>query len=693
MQQVKSRTSDGNRETVAFETTPKMSTYLVGIVIGEFDFVEDKIASGVTVRVYTPKDKKEQGTYALDVAIKSLNFFNEYLKIPFPLPKLDLVAIPDFAAGAMENWGLITYRECRLLMDPVNTSSTTKQRILTTVAHEIAHQWFGNLVTMEWWTHLWLNEGTAKFMEFLCSSSIFPEYDMWTLFMTIVYTTGLELDCLKKSHPVEVAVNDPDEIDEIFDDISYMKGASIIRMLHSYVGDEIFREGIILYLKKKAYSNAETEDLWSALEIASKKPIRKIMSTWTKQMGFPLLSVKQRQNGSSRVVQFSQRRFLVDSANNNDDSLWCVPVSVSTAADPRRVVSFLVDERTKEVTLENVPEDCWVMVNPGTIGFYRTRYDAESLRLLIPSIMDQSLPPLDRFGIFGDCFALARSGQVSTTEVLRLLQAFENEDNYAVWTSILNCLSSLSILLGHLDIYDSFRKFSRHLLKNVMQKIGWDSSRDESHLDAILRENLLRYMVILEDEDVLRDAKRRFQSHVTGESILPADLRTAVYFSVMLDADSETLEKVLAMYRKTDLHEEKNRILSALGVVRDSDLLKRVLSFALSDEVRAQDTLYIFPTATMTHQGRTVTWSFFKDNWAMFSKRDTSHLVSSHIVRFITDNFVTEEQAKEVEEFFIAHPLPGIERTVQQCIERIRMRSAWLERDKKPVAEFLRSQM
>ena len=238
---VVSETENEGLKTLKFDTTPIMSTYLVAVVVGEYDYVEDTSADGVLVRVYTPLGKKEQGQFALDVATKVLPYYKEYFNIAYPLPKMDLIAISDFSAGAMENWGLVTYRETFVLVDPENTSLIRKQSIALTVGHEIAHQWFGNLVTMEWWTHLWLNEGYASFVEFLCVDHIFPDYDIWTQFVTDMYTRALELDCLKNSHPIEVAVGHPSEVDEIFDEISYNKGASVIRMLHHYIGDEDFR--------------------------------------------------------------------------------------------------------------------------------------------------------------------------------------------------------------------------------------------------------------------------------------------------------------------------------------------------------------------------------------------------------------------------------------------------------------------
>jgi puromycin-sensitive aminopeptidase len=477
-------------QTIEFETTPIMSTYLVAIVIGEFDYIENNSSDGVLVRVYTPKGKQEQGRFALHVATKVLPYYKSYFDIPYPLPKIDLIAIANLSAGAMENWGLVTYRETCLLVDTDNTSAVVKQWVALIVGHELAHQWFGNLVTMEWWTHLWLNEGYASFVEFLCVDLLFPEYDIWTQFVTDTYIKALELDALKNSHAIEVPVGHPAEIDEIFDDISYNKGASIIRMLHSFIGDDDFRKGMNLYLKKHSYANAQTEDLWYALEEASRKPVHHVMSTWTKQQGFPLLKVTEKKTSDSnkRILSFSQQRFLADGSVDYDNSLWVIPITVSSSEDPKKNLKYeIMETKTKEIEFQGVFKNSWLKINPGTIGVYRTLYSNELLENFLPVIHDQSLPPLDRLGLLDDLFALSQAGYVSTSQVLKLMKAFKNENNYTVWSSIVNCLSKIGILVSHLEIHSSYKAFGRSLLANIHSHLGWDKKLNESHLDTLLR--------------------------------------------------------------------------------------------------------------------------------------------------------------------------------------------------------------
>ncbi|XP_020286136.1 puromycin-sensitive aminopeptidase isoform X2 [Pseudomyrmex gracilis] len=692
---VKNKVTNGNYETLTFERTPIMSTYLVAVVVGDFDYIEDTSSDGVLVRVYVPKGKKEQGQFALEVATKVLPYYKTYFGIAYPLPKIDLIAIADFSSGAMENWGLVTYRETCLLVDPQNTSAVRKQWIALIVAHELAHQWFGNLVTMEWWTHLWLNEGYASFVEFLCVAHLFPEYDIWTQFVTDTHIRALELDALKNSHPIEVPVGHPSEIDEIFDDISYHKGASVIRMLHAYIGDDDFRKGMNLYLKKHSYANAETEDLWAALEEASNKAVRKVMSSWTKRQGFPVVKVDHRHENNVRILSLSQERFLADgSVDTEADDAWLIPISISSSKDPSKAVyDGILDAKTKEFVIEDIPEGAWLKINPGTIGFYRTRYSQSALSLLLPGIKDHTLPPLDRLGLLDDLFAMVQASHASTVEVLELMQAFQHEDNYTVWSTIVNTLSKIGTLISHLDFEDSFKAFGRNLFRDVNSRLGWDPKPNESHLDTLLRTLVLGRMAALNDQDTIEEAKKRFELHVNGTTALAADLRSPVYRAVLSVGDAKTYETMIKLYKDADLQEEKERILRALGAIKDESLLREVLDFAMSEEVRAQDTVFAIMSVGLSYKGRLMAWNFFKEKWKTLLDRYEGGFLLARLVKFTTENFVTEEQAKDVENFFKSHPTPGTERTVQQCVESIRLNVAWLARDKDLIRDYLTTQV
>nr|XP_036220181.1 puromycin-sensitive aminopeptidase-like isoform X2 [Bactrocera oleae] len=694
MPEIQEEKLENNLRRIRFDRTPIMSTYLVAVVVGEYDYVEGKSEDGVIVRVFTPIGKKEQGLFALEVATKVLPYYKSYFNIAYPLPKMDLIAISDFSAGAMENWGLVTYRETFVLVDPKNTSLMRKQSIALTVGHEIAHQWFGNLVTMEWWTHLWLNEGYASFVEFLCVNHLFPEYDIWTQFVTDMYTRALELDSLKNSHPIEVPVGHPCEIDEIFDEISYNKGASVIRMLHDYIGEEDFRKGMNIYLTRHQYKNTFTEDLWAALQEASSKPVAKVMSTWIKLKGFPVVSVESVQKGDNqRLLKLTQNKFTADGSAPDGDYTWVIPVTVSTSRDPNKIAkTFLLDQKSMEVVLEDVSADDWVKINPGTVGFYRTRYSKEMLEKLLPAVQKMELPPLDRLGLIDDMFAMVQAGQASTAEVLKLIDSYRNETNYTVWTAITNSLANLHILISHTDLMDDFNRYGEKLYRPVADRLSWDVREGENHLDTLLRSLILSRLVSFRCKDIIAEAQKRFNQHADGTNPIPADLRSTCYKAVLQDGDEKIFNEMLQLYRSTDLHEEQDRISRALGCIGNVNILRKVIDFAMSGEVRAQDSVFVIVAVAVNPKGRDMAWEFFKDNNQKLLQQYQGSFLLTRLIKYLIENFASEERATEVETYFKKNQFPGTERTVSQAVETIRLNANWLKRDLDSLTTYLKNQ-
>ncbi|XP_021340205.1 puromycin-sensitive aminopeptidase-like [Mizuhopecten yessoensis] len=684
---------DTKWKVMTYERTPVMPTYLLAFVVGEYDFVEARDADGVLIRVYTPVGKKEQGQFALDVAVKTLPFYNKYFKIAYPLPKMDLIAIADFAAGAMENWGLVTYRETALLIDPTTSSAKTCQWVALVVGHELAHQWFGNLVTMEWWTHLWLNEGFASWIEYLCVDHCFPEFDIWTQFVNQDLGRALELDALHNSHPIEVAVGHPDEVDEIFDAISYSKGASVIRMLHDYIGDEDFRKGMNQYLTKFQYSNAFTEDLWDALGKASGKPVKDIMSTWTQQMGFPVIKVEEKQEGNSRILTLTQEKFCADGQlPEGCTSKWLTPISICSSSSPGSPVKrILMEDKTTTVTLENVKPGDWVKLNGGTVGVYRVQYTPATLEAMIPAVRDRTISPRDRLGPQSDLFALARAGMVSSVDAFKVSSAFVNENNYTVWVDLSMNLGGQGMLLQYTDAEQAYKTFCLNLFKNVYQTIGWEAKEGESPLNAMLRDLVLSKMGRCGDSDVVAEANRRFEAHVSGTTLLSANLRSPVYITVLSNGNEETYNKMLQLYDAADMQEEKVRISRSLGCIKSPEIKKKVLKFAMSEKVRSQDTVFVIAGITGSVEGREIAWQFLQDNWAALHDRYKGGFLLSRLVKTTTENFVTEERAKDIEKFFEEHSAPAAERTIQQSCENIRLNAKWIQRDSVKVSEFLKN--
>ncbi|GAB2223006.1 hypothetical protein Droror1_Dr00017140 [Drosera rotundifolia] len=661
----------GDIKTVYYEESPIMSTYLVAIVVGLFDYVESHTSDGIKVRVYSQVGKANQGNFALDVAVKTLEIYRKYFAVPYSLPKLDMIAIPDFAAGAMENYGLVTYRDVALLYDEQHSAAANKQRVTIVVAHELAHQWFGNLVTMEWWTHLWLNEGFATWVSYLATDDIFPEWNIWTQFLDQT-TEGLRLDGLAESHPIEVDINHVTEINEIFDAISYMKGASVIRMLQSYLGAEPFQRALASYIKKYASSNAKTEDLWAVLEEESGEPVTKLMNSWTKQKGYPVVSVKLK----DQKLEFEQSHFL--SSGSPGDSEWIVPITLCYGSyDVRQ--RFLL--QAKSATLD-IKESAWIKLNVDQTGFYRVNYDENLAANLRHAIQSNLLLPTDRFGVLDDSFALCMAGQQPLTSLLTLMSAFKEELEYTNLSNLVTISSKVGRIVADAapELIGYVNRFFINLFLYPIEKLGWEPRQGESHLNAMLREELLNGLVQLGHDSTVNEAIRRFEAFLDDRSspLLPPDIRKASYVAVMrrvTKSNRAGYEDLLRVYRETDLSQEKTRILSSLGSSRDPDIILEVLNFLLSPEVRSQDAIF---GLAVSREGRETAWTWLKDNWDYISKTWGSGYLLPRFVSSMISQFSSYEKAKEAEEFFASRMKPSIARTLKQSLERIDINAKWV---------------
>uniref|UniRef100_A0A0D3GZZ3 Aminopeptidase n=1 Tax=Oryza barthii TaxID=65489 RepID=A0A0D3GZZ3_9ORYZ len=628
-------TVHGPLKTVYYEESPLMSTYLVAIVVGLFDYIEGSTLEGTKVRVYTQVGKSNQGKFALDVAVKSLDLFKDYFATPYPLPKLDMVAIPDFAAGAMENYGLVTYRETALLYDELLSSASNKQQVAITVAHELAHQWFGNLVTMEWWTHLWLNEGFASWVSYLAVEALFPEWNNWTQFLDET-TSGLRLDALAESHPIEVDINHASEIDAIFDSISYDKGASVIRMLQSYLGAERFQKALASYIKKYAYSNAKTEDLWAVLEEESGEPVKDLMTTWTKQQGYPVIYAKL----DGHDLHLEQAQFLSDGSSG--PGLWIVPItSCCGSYDAQK--KFLLKGKTDKVHIDLTAsqnaggekgENCWIKLNVDQTGFYRVKYDDELAAGLEKAIKANKLSLMDKIGIVEDSYSLSVARKQTLTSLLRLLNAYRNESDYTVLSHVCLGIDKISVDATP-ELSRDIKQLLINLLLSAAKTLGWDPKEGESHLDVMLRSLLLIALVKLGHDETINEGVRRFHIFIKDRktNILPPDTR--------------------------------------------KDIVLEALNFMLTDEVRNQDAFYVLGGISL--EGREVAWAWLKENWDHVLKTWPSSSLISDFVKSTVSRFTTEEKAAEVSEFFAGKTKPSFERALKQSLERVRISARWIE--------------
>lgn len=684
---------DAEYQIIKFDKTPKMSTYLLAFIIGDFEYIEKKSKRGVIVRVYTTLGKIHQAQFALDVSVRMLEFYEEYFNINYPLNTLDLIAIPDFASGAMENWGAITYRESAILVDKDHSSLQNKQWVALVIAHELAHQWFGNLVTMEWWTHLWLNEGFASYIEYLAVDKLFPKWDIWTQFSTNDLGIALRLDSLYHTHKIEVEVNHPNEIGEIFDEVSYSKGASIIRMLAEYLGEKDFRNGLRYYLKKHSYKNTETIHLWDAFTKISKKPVANIMRNWTNKEGYPLIEVDFKKD----KLYFSQKRFFASPISEKKfiklrkNSLWRIPVSFS---NENKITKFIFSTKSKSISVQNNLN--WVKVNIGETGFYRTHYSKNLLNKLSSLILRKELSTRDRLGIVRDLFALSEKGTISTIEVLEFLKVYKNEDNYTVWFEIISGLYRLEQILVKIrdeikfEIHpkENFNKYVIDLLLPQFHRLGWEKKEKEIHTDALLRSLIISRLGLSNYEDIVKKAKYLFSKVSEGELIHP-DIRSAIYNIVACNGDMREYKKFIELYKKENLHEEKNRLGYALGNFRDQKILELVCNFSMSPYVRIQDTIGIISQVGSNPYGRDVWWNFVRNNWDILVSRygNTGHQLS-RLVKAISGSS-EKKHLISFRNFFKNNNAPGATRAIEQVKERLELNIAWLERDRKKIRKFL----
>lgn len=670
---IKEQQQDGKRLITTFETTPKMSTYLLAFVFGEMEYLEAQTKDGVAVRTYATPDNVKYTQFALDVAVKTLEFYNDYFDIPYPLAKCDFVALPDFASGAMENWGCITFREQALLFDPQNTSLHLKQYIANVVAHELTHQWFGNLVTMRWWTDLWLNESFASWMSWLAVDELFPDWKVWTQFIVDEQGLALKLDALENTHPIEVEIKHPDEIRTIFDAISYEKGASTLLMLHDYLGDDDFRDGLRLYLKRHSYGNTDTVDLWAAWEEVSGKPVKDFMGAWTGQSGYPILNAK--------ADSISQDRFYINPGANKQSATWPVPLF----ADQNNDASTLT--KAEAPVPANFKHD--YLLNHNRTGFFRVLYEPKHLERLAAKVKAGELNELDRLGLLSDSFEAAKAGYGSAVDTLKLLGAYGSEDSTVVWDIINGGIGSIRLVMNDDAIRAGLKPFVRKLAAKQVKRLGWEASDQDSHFDKLLRPTALGLASYGEDPAVVKEALARFKAMKTSEDIHP-DLRPVIYGTVARTGGTAEFDKLLDMHNASTNSEERVTLSGALTGFKQPELIDRALKQITSDEVRLQDAPYWIAYSFMNRHARQRAWQWLQDNWQWLADNIGSDLSFSRMPLYVSRGFSDTAFLPEYKAFFESRTGPAFERPIKQGIETIEWQSAWKKRDLEALKKFLK---
>lgn len=667
---------------VHFSPTPKMSTYTLAFIVGEFDVVEKSNKNNVRIRVFVTPGKKDQAQFALHTGADLLDFYEEYFDITYPLPVLDLIAIPDFDAGAMENWGAVTFREVALLIDEEKSSTAARQWVALVIAHELAHMWFGNLVTMEWWTHLWLNEGFASYIEYFAADKLFPEWNLWDQFFTLDHNSALALDALDNTHPIEVEVPHVRQIKEIFDEISYAKGASIIAMIATYLGEKDFRDGLRLYLKRHSYANATTHDLWEALEEVSNKPIGEIMHNFTQKAGHPILSVSNKKDH----IHLSQKRFFSSALKNlsTDTTMWTIPFSL-ISSEQTQEKEYLMTEKTMK--LPSITKGNFIKLNKNETSFFRTIYSKDLYEALQKALFGKRLSAIDRMGILRDAFDASEAGLLSTSHALELSTSYTKETSFGVWVNLVAKLGSVYHFLFSTNLKEPYQRFAREILLHIGTKVGWEKKKNETTDDTLLRSTILYALGKYGDKKIQEKARMLFTNIVEKKPVDP-DLKGIVYVLTAENGGEKEFEILKKMYLQETLGQEKNRIGSALMSFRQPHLIQEALEFSLSEHVRLQDMPRFVMVGFGNEYAQEITWNFLKKNWdILFEKFKGEHSLSRLVEG--AGSIVSLSLKEEIEEFFRQRPTEEIQRTLKQVVEQIESNLAWKERDQENIAVFL----
>ena len=662
-----------NKTLYKFARTPVMSTYLIYLGVGEFEYLTGKIGK-IQIRVITTKGNKSKGKYSLELGKKLLSSYEKYFGIRYPLPKLDLIAIPDFAAGAMENWGAITFRETILLYDPKTSSTRTKQYIAEVISHEIAHQWFGNLVTMKWWNDLWLNESFATFMATKFVDKFYPEWDLWNQFVEDAMNNAMGLDSLKNTHPIDVKVNSTSEIREIFDAISYDKGGCVLRMLENYVGESNFQKGLKRYLADFKFRNAEGKDLWDAIGKVSKMPVRAMVSTWLKQPGFPVVEIKKKDS----TLHLIQRRYLSESDKKHSKGLWHIPLSVGLNDE-----LFQKLFTTKSISVKLPKDNIGFIANFGRKGFYRVKYDP-SILLDLKMLVDQKkIAPIDRWAVQNDLFSLCVSGDETVRNYLDFSDAYYDEDSYLATVNVAHNLSSLYFRAFGEEFAQEIKSYTASYLKKVLYDLGWTPKKTDKHTDAMMRGFVISTLGKLDDDEVILECKTRYKQFTKNQTTISPDLIEPICSVMAWIGNSKTHDELTRLYRNAKTMEEKLRFLGALCSFKNEKLLLKSLNFSQTPEVRSQNMQLPIMKVAANPYGKKILWPWLKSNWPKLSKKvGRGNPLFNRIVASIS-SIADDSMEKEIREFFKKNPTPGTERTQEQTLERIRINSKFLRRMRK----------
>ncbi|XP_046398919.1 aminopeptidase N isoform X2 [Ischnura elegans] len=706
------------------ESVP-MSTYLVAFVVCDFE----RRTNG-SFSVWARREAINQAQYSLHVGPAILKHFENYFGVTYPLPKVDMIALPDFAAGAMENWGLITYRETAMLYQRGVSTNSNKQRVATVVSHELAHQWFGNLVTPSWWTDLWLNEGFASYVEYLGVEAVEPSWKITEQFVVDELQNVFALDALESSHPISIEVGHPDEINEIFDRISYGKGASIIRMMDHFLTTSVFKKGLTNYLKSRAYQSATQNDLWDALTAQAHRDgalersvsVKEIMDTWTLQMGFPVVTVIR--DYEKATAKLTQERFLLrkkrtgksvkrrnqsdaqDSEKEYDNYLWWIPITF-TSQDAMNFWSthpqyWMKMERSITLTSGLPPAYHWVIFNIQETGFYRVNYDPTNWKMLIAQLESDrftDLNSINRAQLLDDALNLARAGLLDYGTALSVTRYLSQETEYLPWKAAFSALGYIDSMLVRTGGFEKFKSYMLSLIDNIYKQTGFSDSPRDEQLTVYKRVSVLGWACSLGHEDCVQNCIKQYNNwrrlpNPDKNNTISPNLKNVIYCTAIRHGSQAEWEFAWERYRATNVGSEKDLLLAALGCSRETWILIRYLEWSVTENsgIRKQDAARVFAAVSSNVMGQPLAFNFLREKWDKVKEYLGSSLFTiNNIVRSSTKRMNTEFELADLKKFAADHrkDLGTATRAVEQAMEKAEANVEWMKTHYQTIIEWL----
>ena len=681
---VKNQQTTGKALVTSFETTPRMSTYLLAFVYGELGYLEATTKDGVLVRTYATPDNVALTQHGLDVAVKALEFFGDYFNTPYPLPKLDMIALPDFSSGAMENWGLVTYREVALFLNKNSGSIESKQYIALVVAHELSHQWFGNLVTMKWWDDLWLNESFANMMEYRAVDAMYPEWHIWEQFVSREGASAKRRDSLGDVQAIHCEVRHPDEISSLFDpSIVYAKGGTVLYMLMQYIGEAAFQGGLEAYFIKHRYGNTQASDLWAALAVSSQQDVGAFMANWINNPGYPLLTINW-QPGTNEATLAQQRFYNDPSVTNNEQEPWQVPLAATSELD----LSVLTSS-SSTATVEDPTK--LLLLNHDGHSYSLPRYINSDHRAQITNaITAGQVGTIDRLLLLDGYTLLQRGGFSDTVDLLDLVRAYDGETSDNVWGAIAGAIAEARRLIeGDEEAEDKLNAMVGKLVEPLVTQLGWDDAADDEANTLHLRGLIISLAAGAKVPAVLAEGSKRF-ANFTQPSDLPASTRSIVYFVGARYGNIEDFNKLLRLHNDSNSAEDRDEYAGALSSVKDQERYQVIFDMLTGSNIRRQDLMQWYVWLLRNRYARSTAWEWLKAHWAWIVAEYASDKSYSYFARYGGSIFSRQAELEEFSKFFEPKKsIVALTRDVTLAQQEITSRVAWRKRNEAAVKAWL----